>query len=635
MIPAPPAQALLTERRSADVTGPAGRHEQRGPGKRVPELPLRLEAAQHRAKSIAGHITKDTASAGAPGEAERRLAMAIRELERNNRWLETALSTMSQGLCLLDDDSNIILSNERFSTVLGLPPPEALRGQPLEMAVASSDVLCGTNADGMPAATPYMRLVLSRRSTTALLEMPSGRIVRVAHEIAADGGSVQTVEDVTERRRAEKTIAHLATHDVLTNLPNRHLLGKRLTRTIERSVELHQTSVVMCLDLDRFKSVNDTLGHSAGDRLLRQVAERLRRCVRGQDTVARFGGDEFAIIVEGPVTVAIADGIARRITDMLSQPFDIDGTEALVGVSIGIASVPQDGVTAEQLIKCADLAMYSAKHHGRGRFQHFSPDMDQMAVERRQLELDLRKAIRDEEFYVDYQPVFDIASGRICGAEALVRWQSPSRGRVGPDAFIPLAEELGLIVTIGEWVLREACAAAAAWPSSVRIAVNVSARQFGDPHLYETVTSALADSGLPPERLELELTETVLMSESGAPLEGLHRLRALGVRIVMDDFGTGYSSLSYLRTFPFDKIKIDRSFIEGLGSRIDATAIVRAVATLCALLGVPSTAEGVETAEQLTLLGVEKCTQAQGFHLARPSTAADLQRFFDALGPEI
>ncbi|MEZ5658705.1 MAG: EAL domain-containing protein [Burkholderiaceae bacterium] len=566
--------------------------------------------------------------------ANARLGELVRELEHSNRCSELALNTMSQGLCLLDEHARIVLCNERFCKVLGLPESDRLPGQALEDVIARHSVFSTMTSDSMQTANTFLRMVRSEVSVNAQLEMPDGRILRIAHEVASDRSSVQTIEDVTERHTAEKTIAHLATHDALTNLPNRRLLSQRLANTIQRAQKHHEHSVVMCLDLDRFKTVNDTLGHSVGDRLLQLVAARLRDSVRGQDTVARLGGDEFAIILEGPLERKTADTIARRIVDRLGRPFDIDGVEALVGVSIGIAKAPEDGLSADSLLKCADIAMYHAKQQGRGRFEHFTRGMDALAIERRQLELDLRRAIQEEQFYLDYQPVFDIASGRICGAEALLRWNSPERGRVAPDAFIPLAEEIGLIVTIGEWVLREACAQAATWPAHVRIAVNVSARQFADPHLFETVTSALSDAGLAPERLELELTESVLMSETGSPMEVLHRLRKLGVRIAMDDFGTGYSSLAYLRTFPFDKIKIDRSFIDGLGSRVDATAIVRAVATLCANLGVASTAEGVETAEQLALLGVERCTQAQGFHLARPGSPAKLSRFFEALSRE-
>ncbi|MEZ5728473.1 MAG: EAL domain-containing protein [Burkholderiaceae bacterium] len=563
-------------------------------------------------------------------EANLRLESLIGQLRQNNGWLQLALDNMSQGLCLLDHAGAVVLCNERFSGLFGLPGPETLRGQLLETAIVSRSALRNMTNKSVKAAHAYLELIHGKTGATAQLELPDERMLRVAFEPTGDGGSVQTVEDVTERHEAEQTIAHLASHDVLTNLPNRRLLGQRLAAAVARAAEHGQVSAILCLDLDRFKAVNDTLGHGAGDRLLQAVADRLRGCVKTQDTVARLGGDEFAIVVERPQGSGEVETLAQHIVDVVSQPYLIDGLEALVGVSIGIASAPRDATDADQLVKCADMAMYRAKQRGRGCYEVFTPDMDVVALERRRLEMDLRQAIAEHQFRLDYQPVFDIDSKQICAAEALLRWDSPTRGVVAPDAFIPLSEELGLIVPIGEWVLREACRAAASWPREIRVAVNVSARQFVDGKLVETVEAALADFGLDPARLELELTETVLMAPDGSPLETLHRLRALGVAIVMDDFGTGYSSLAYLRSFPFDKIKIDRSFIEGLGSRADATAVVRAVTTLCDNLGVVSTAEGVETAEQLAMLDGERCDQAQGFHLGRPASEETLVELLNA-----
>jgi diguanylate cyclase (GGDEF)-like protein/PAS domain S-box-containing protein len=435
------------------------------------------------------------------------------------------------------------------------------------------------------------------------------------------------IVDVTERKQAEARIAHMAHHDALTGLPNRVLFHQRLDEAlirVRRQGSNPARLAVHCLDLDHFKSVNDTLGHPVGDRLLQAVAERLGQAVGDDGMVARLGGDEFAVIqtaIDGPND---AGGLASRLIKAVSAVYDIQGHEVVVGASIGIALAPGDGDAAEALLRNADMALYRAKAEGRGTSHFFEPEMDRKIQARRVLELDLRKAFANGEFELFYQPLINLATNDVSAFEALLRWRHPERGMVSPAEFIPLAEEIGLIVPLGEWVLRQACSQAATWPGDLKVAVNLSPAQFRSRGVVQAVMSALAHSRLPPQRLELEITESVLLGETDANLATLHRLRELGARISMDDFGTGYSSLSYLRSFPFDKIKIDRSFVRELVERPDCVAIIRAVAGLGASLGIATTAEGVETQEQLDRLRIEGCTEVQGFLFSPPRPASEI-----------
>jgi diguanylate cyclase (GGDEF)-like protein len=388
---------------------------------------------------------------------------------------------------------------------------------------------------------------------------------------------------------------------------------------------------VLYLDLDRFKSVNDTLGHPVGDALLCAVTERLGRLVRGTDTVARLGGDEFAILQVGAQQPTGAKALAARIIESLAQPFEIDGHQIVIGTSVGVALAPTDGREPDQLLKNADMALYRAKADGRGIYHFFQPEMDAQMQARRMLELDLRKAMSADEFELHYQPKIDLATNKVGGFEALLRWKHPVRGFVSPAEFIPLAEEIGLIVPLGEWVLKQACTEAAKWDNRLSVAVNLSAAQFRSSTLVLSVVSALGSSGLAASRLELEITETVLLHDTAAVLQSLHQLRDLGVRTSMDDFGTGYSSLSYLRSFPFDRIKIDRSFVGEVTKNNDCVAIIRAVVSLGASLGMETTAEGVETEEQLEILRAEGCTQAQGYLFSPARPASELPALLQKL----
>ena len=436
------------------------------------------------------------------------------------------------------------------------------------------------------------------------------------------------------RQELEQRLEHMAHHDALTNLPNRLRLRQAMENELAR-VQRGESVAVLCLDLDHFKSVNDTLGHPVGDRLLEAVAERLRQNVRDVDIVARVGGDEFAIVQVAAEQPRGAIILADRLIETLAKPFDLDGHQVVIGTSIGIALAPLDGLDTDQLIKNADMALYRAKADGRGVFRFFEPEMDAKMQARRTLEIDLRKALAEGEFELFYQPLVNLASNEVSGFEALLRWNHPTRGLVPPSEFIPIAEEMGLIVPLGERILRQACAEAAGWPDDIKVAVNLSPVQFKSKTLALAVTSALASSGLPPHRLELEITESVLLQDNETTLTTLHQLRQLGVRISMDDFGTGYSSLSYLRSFPFDKIKIDQSFVRDLSGKEDSLAIIRAVAGLGRNLGMATTAEGVETREQLGYLRQEGCTEVQGYLFSRPLPARNIIPLLESVRKEL
>ncbi|HJV42977.1 putative bifunctional diguanylate cyclase/phosphodiesterase [Caulobacter sp.] len=427
-------------------------------------------------------------------------------------------------------------------------------------------------------------------------------------------------------RQGVAQIARLAHYDPLTDLPNRVLFQKSLAEALARRARKGDQLAVHFIDLDRFKTVNDTLGHPLGDALLREAAERLRHCVREGDTVARLGGDEFAVVQTGLSGMDGATRLAGRVVEAMAAPFELHGHQVVIGASVGVSAAPSDGEDADELLKKADMALYRAKADGRGAFHFFERAMDEQLQARRALELDLRRALQDGEFELFYQPLYHLDDERVTGCEALLRWRHPERGMVSPADFIPLAEEIGLIVPLGEWVLRTACAEAARWPEHVRLAVNLSPAQFRDRGLVTTVVSALASSGLPAQRLELEITESVLLQDSAANMTMLHDLKALGVRISMDDFGTGYSSLSYLRSFPFDKIKIDQTFVRDILHDSDAMAIIKAVLDLGSSMGVTTTAEGVETQAQLDALRGQGCAEIQGYFISRPAPAADIAR---------
>jgi diguanylate cyclase (GGDEF)-like protein len=430
-----------------------------------------------------------------------------------------------------------------------------------------------------------------------------------------------------KRRRYETEIAHLARHDVLTNLPNRALFRDELKRAFANRSREGEQVAVLCLDLDRFKPVNDTLGHAVGDELLRQVAMRLSSCVRAGDLAARLGGDEFGIIQSRVEDEGDASALAERVVQSLSGPYDVCGHRVIVGVSVGVAIAAGATGSPDELVHQADLALYRVKADGRQSFSFYHQDMDARVENRRKLEMDLHEAIEKQQFAVHFQPTIRLNDNSVAGFEALLRWKHPERGMVSPAEFIPIAEETGLINEIGQWVLMEACKQAAMWPPHMSVAVNLSPVQFRQTTLPLQIMSALSKSGMEPSRLELEITEAVLLKDSESTQETLRQLRDIGVRIALDDFGTGYSSLSYLSRFQFDKIKIDRSFVNDMNTRNDALSIVRAITSLGTDLGMTVTAEGVETEEQLAQLRNVRCTEVQGFYFSKPKAASDLNEF--------
>jgi diguanylate cyclase (GGDEF)-like protein len=449
-------------------------------------------------------------------------------------------------------------------------------------------------------------------------------VIAVQNQPTAGGGWVAMHEDITERQRAEAKVAHMARHDALTDLPNRAYFSEETEKLLAGMRSGAAPFNVFLFDLDLFKSVNDSLGHPIGDELLKAIAQRLHNLALGTGRIARVGGDEFAVLqAEEGDARENAIVLAKRLQSVLEAPYRIEGHQIVIGISIGIALAPDHGTSQNELLKNADLALYRAKS-GRLGYQIYEPEMDTEARLRHELAIDLRDALAQQQFVLHYQTIIDVPNGSICAAEALVRWKHPRLGQLGPDKFIPIAEELGLIIPIGEWVLRQACRDAVAWPDHVKVAVNLSPLQFRSGNLLNDLTSALVDSGLPPRRLELEITESVLLEATSENLAVLHQLKATGVAIVLDDFGTGYSSLSYLRMFPFDKIKIDRSFVAEFSSRADCAAIVCAVAGLGRSLQLDTTGEGVETAEQFALLRAAGCTQVQGFLFDRPVPASAL-----------
>jgi len=550
-------------------------------------------------------------------------------LRVRNLQFDTAINNMSQGLCFFDAAHRLIVCNERYVDMYDLPRDRIGPGTPLTEIV---DLRFEVGSFPAMSREEYLhwrtKVAISAEPTDSIVELRNGHTFKIRHRPMPDGGWVATHEDITEQRRSEVKIEYMAHHDSLTDLANRVLLNERLERALGSRIHREQMVAVHHLDLDQFKAVNDTFGHPAGDKLLKIVADRLRGIVRETDTIARMGGDEF-VIVQAPIAdPADATALAQRIIGLISEPFDIDGHQAVIGASIGIAVGPGDGLRPDKLLRNADLALYRAKGDGRGTFRFFEPAMDLQMQTRRIMERDLRKALPAGEFELYYQPVVNLASNEISGFEALIRWNHPEKGLIAPAAFIPLAEEIGFIVPMGEWVIRQACATAAQWPGDLHVAVNISAAQFRGPGLMQVIVGALAASGLHPTRLEIEITETVLLQNRETTLAVLHQLRALGIRIAMDDFGTGYSSLTYLQCFPFDKIKIDRSFVKDITENAGSLNIVRAVAALANGMGMTATAEGVETREQLDRITSEGCTEMQGYLFSRPLPAQEIERLF-------
>ena len=561
--------------------------------------------------------------------ANDKIKMANDKFEKQNLRFEAALNNMAQGLLMFDSAGKLSVFNRRIAELFGIPWEKwekweiSAKGRTVSEALQLAYDLTNVAQKNQTQIVAELQNILSgRRTGSIVFERTNGRTFSASCASMTDGGFVVTFDDITEHRRIEDQIAHMAHYDALTDLPNRVLFYEKMEEFLTRGRH-SGTVAVLSLDLDDFKSVNDTLGHPVGDQLLQGAAERMRGCTRETDIVARLGGDEFAVVQVATNQPEDATLLATRLIDAVSAPYPLDGHQVTVGSSIGIAIAPGDGTEPDQLMKNADLALYRCKADGGRTYRFFEPQMDARMRERRALELALREALVKGEFSLDYQPLVNVETGEITSCEALIRWHRPERGLVPPLEFIPIAEETGLIIPIGEWVLRQACADAVEWPAETMVAVNVSPAQFKNAKFLRSVTNALEKSRLPASRLELEITELVLMQDNPATLVELQQLKDLGVSIVMDDFGTGYSSLGYLRSFPFDKIKIDQSFIRDLSDNKDSLAILRAVVGLGRSLGIVTTAEGVETQNQLEVLRTEGCTEAQGFFFSRPKSAAE------------
>jgi len=538
--------------------------------------------------------------------------IANRDMALLAQRFDTALNNMPHGLAMFDSGRRLVVTNRRLIELLGLNQ-QARKGlssrELVRECVAVGTVL---RSAGDQLIEDFENRLAAGRSDSFNIQKQDGRTLNLTFQPMENGGSVVLIEDVTERRAAEARINHLARYDSLTGLPNRMFMREQMERALIAAGK--RSCAILFVDLDQFKQVNDTLGHPRGDILLRAVADRLRRLIRNTDIIARFGGDEFVILQTPIGGDDDAARLAQRVIAALSQTYEVDGHQVVIGASIGIAMSPRDAAGVDHLLKIADMALYWAKADQRGTWRFFEPEMDVRAHARRSLELDLRHALTNNAFQVYYQPLFDLKTKKISTCEALLRWPHPSRGMISPAEFIPVAEEMGLIVELGNWVLNEACRVCATWPNNVQVAVNLSANQFRRGDVASTIKRAVEEAGLEPGRLEIEITESILFQDTRATRQTLRQIRDFGVRISLDDFGTGYSSLSYLHSLPLNKVKIDRSFLEGLELGERSLVLLRGIAKLSADLGLSVVVEGIETVEQLALIAAEgNVTEVQGF----------------------
>jgi diguanylate cyclase (GGDEF)-like protein/PAS domain S-box-containing protein len=553
------------------------------------------------------------------------LVRASQSASEKAQQLSLTLEHMAQGLVMFDARGELSVFNTRYAQLFDLDPTQ------IHVGMSAIELLRHRDRSGAFRGDPAARLaemhrrIASGQEFHATLTTPSGRHIQSITAPIPGGGWVTTHEDITERTAALERINHAAHHDALTGLDNRLSLKREIGKAIERSDHTHEPFSVMMVDLDRFKIVNDTYGHALGDEVLKQVAARMRVCVRTEDIVARLGGDEFAILYRvAPNQHADSVAIGRRLLEQISAPYVIEGKQLIIGASIGIAIAPAHGASTDELMRNADAALYHVKAVGRNALRVFDSELDAVVQARRTLEADLRSALTLGQFELFYQPVVDLQTGAVRSVEALLRWRHPVRGLVGPGEFVPLLEESGLINPVGDWVIEQACRDAIAMPGDIRMAVNVSPVQMRNRSLLGVVSPVLARTGLDPRRLDLEVTESMLLECDEALLGDLRRLRDLGTQIVLDDFGTGYSSLSYIRMFPFDKLKIDKAFVDDLGQSSEADAVICAVIGLTKSLDIISTAEGIETADQATLLRAAGCTLGQGYLFGRPVPVGEL-----------
>ena len=599
---------------------------------RLPNLPINLTASTTVAAALADWRTEAgyligltlvlVVAIGGTG------AVVVQFFRRQSIQLDSTLNNLSQGVCMYDEHRRLILCNDRYTEMFHLPHELTTPGTALRH-IFDHQVSHGLHPGSGPDEyfRGMMAIITAREPASTVTEFGDGRAMVTVFRPAPGGGFVTTVEDITEQKRAEKRIAHIAHHDSLTGLHNRAAFSDYLATTIDETLRAAGTFAILCLDLDRFKEVNDLYGHLVGDALLREVARRLQAVAEGA-FLARVGGDEFIVITAGDAQAAAVGQLALQLRGALSGDIEIAGRQLRIGLSIGIASCPVDGTDPATLLANADVALYRAKAEGRDTIRFFEADMAAQLRDRRELQHDLQSALANDELRLDFQPLARIDE-EIVGFEALVRWHHPSRGVVAPGIFIPLTEENGLIVTMGEWILRAACREAASWPNQLQISVNLSPVQFRNDDIVRLVHQTLIETGLDAARLELEITEGVLIDDFSRAVSILRRLKSLGVRIALDDFGTGYSSMSYLQAFPFDMIKIDRSFISNLERSAQSKALLRGVIGLARGLELPVTAEGVETRAQLDVLTRAGCDLVQGFLIGRP---ASIDGYAEAVG---
>lgn len=534
---------------------------------------------------------------------------------------------------MFDKDRRLVIANKTYIGMYNLDREVVRPGCTLYNLIAHRKRVGIFSGNIKEYCDRIVNLISLGQTSTIHIEATDGRVIRVINAPLASGGWIVTHEDVTSHKKAEDQIAFMANHDILTSLPNRSMFMGQLEQTLRLNPR-NKIIAVMFLDLDNFKGINDTLGHHVGDELLKTVASRITGCLRDTDLVARFGGDEFVVAVPYLAKPGEVAALATRIRDAIAEPCDLGEHQVVIDSSVGIALYPSDGREASQLLKNADMALYSAKGSGRGTYRFFENAMDTRMAARRILELEIRKAFVNGEFEVHYQPLINLERNEISGCEALLRWNHPERGYISPDVFVPVAEEIGLIGRIGEWVIRIACQEAASWPGDVAISVNISPVQFRSQNLLQIITQALAMSGLEPSRLDIEITEATLMEQTDETVAILNNMRKLGVKIVMDDFGTGYSSLSYLQKFPFNKIKIDQSFVRNLGDSEESLAIIRAVTGLADSFHMSTTAEGVETEQQRSIVTSLGCTEMQGYLFSGARSGRDVAKIIaDGLTP--
>ncbi|WP_336070412.1 putative bifunctional diguanylate cyclase/phosphodiesterase [Nitratireductor rhodophyticola] len=584
-------------------------------------------SVQQRLKATNEDLLRTSAELSESAQAARR---ANDELITQNLLFNTALNNMSHGLCMFDAQGRLIVSNQKMESIYGLTQEQLRLGTSLHQLIADM-VEAGASAEdeAEQVAQLQSRLIEQNRSDTLTQELRDGRTILISHQPMRGGGWVATYEDITERHKAQAQVAYMARHDTLTDLPNRLMMREQLEEILASSNERGLSTAVMCVDLDNFKSINDTLGHPVGDALLRAVAGRIRNTVRETDAVARLGGDEFVVVQGNVEKPEQASSLAKRLIDALDDPYIIEGHQVLTGASVGIAVADPDHDAADDLLMQADVALYQAKGDGRGVFRFYEEGMNKRLQRRRALEAELRSANLDEQFHLVFQPIIGLGTNKVTTFEALLRWTHPVHGPVSPDEFIGIAEDTGAIVQLGEWVLRQVCMEMKSLPDDISIAANLSPMQFKRDDIVETVARVLVETDTPANRLELEITETLLLEDNRKLHADLRRLRQLGTRISLDDFGTGYSSLSYLQKFAFDKVKIDRLFIKEITKSADQAAIVQTIVNLAFTLGMTTVVEGVEMEEQLRIIRAMGCDEAQGNLFSKPILARDIPGFLD------